>query len=227
MEIDYYAYFSKAYFAFNAYIKKNSDLSNDRERINEIRDHKQNIQVKFNSLLSDNREFLINIVELNNLLNSLEIKNKEEIVTFQKIRIKTLENDKIILDDTNYFIKLLKNYKIAFSEKTEKNKFTCNRNELDNYLKNYILDKNKIKEIVKKVEEFDEIDVSGIIKSLEENLHSKGSDIDDLVYKAFIEVIYLMRNALFHSEISPLNEETKKAYEKAYWLLREFVRKMS
>jgi len=38
IDIDYYVYFTKAYFAFNAYLKAQYPDNNDREKINNIKD---------------------------------------------------------------------------------------------------------------------------------------------------------------------------------------------
>jgi len=43
-----------------------------------------------------------------------------------------------------------------------------------------------------------------------------------LGYKGFIEIIYLLRNSLFHSEVEP-NSDVMKVYKFAYFILRKIL----
>ncbi|MDH2924282.1 hypothetical protein EV693_10184 [Nicoletella semolina] len=47
-------------------------------------------------------------------------------------------------------------------------------------------------------------------------------DNAELIYKATVEMLYNLRNALFHGEIVP-NKDTNKVYEAAYRLMRQLV----
>lgn len=42
------------------------------------------------------------------------------------------------------------------------------------------------------------------------------------IYKATLEIIYNLRNALFHGEIAP-DKDTNKVYEAAYRVMRQLV----
>ena len=48
------------------------------------------------------------------------------------------------------------------------------------------------------------------------------NQIIDRLYKGFIEIIYLLRNSLFHSEVEP-NSDVMKVYKFAYFILRKIL----
>ena len=52
IDIDYYAYFSKAYFAFNAYLKYKYPTETDHWRIQKVKDERALIQ-RFEELILD------------------------------------------------------------------------------------------------------------------------------------------------------------------------------
>lgn len=243
MEIDYLAYFSKSYFAFNCYVKdKYPKLTDDRMRINEVK-KSNNLTEKFRILLL-NDTFFYNLIDLRNALGSKEISNMGKEITFENVEIDTY-NEKEILNNkyrkVHYYVKILQNGKIIFKcGKSEH--ITCSYDELCDKLKKTLRNEYQEKKIFSAVkQEFDNCikNVSAIFNELEKNkvnLKDKklGSQAEQvfkdnniIVYKAFIEIIYLLRNALFHSEIDPTNNETKISYEKAYWLLRDFVKILS
>ena len=48
------------------------------------------------------------------------------------------------------------------------------------------------------------------------------NQIIDRLYKGFIEIIYLLRNSLFHSEVEP-NSDVMKVYKFAYFIFRKIL----
>ena len=243
MEIDYFAYFSKSYFAFNCYIKdKYPKSTDDRARINNVKES-NNLAEKFYVLLL-NDIFFYNLIHLRNALGSKEVSNMGKEITFENVEIDTYKEKEILKGkyyNVNYYVKTLLNGKILFKCGNSQ-QIICSYDELSDELKKALNNKyqeNKILSIVK--QEFDNYikNISSILNELEKNKAKlQGKKLDNqteqvfrdnntIVYKAFIEIIYLLRNALFHSEIDPANNETKISYEKAYWLLRDFVKILS
>lgn len=249
MEIDYYAYFAKTYFAFNCYLRdKYKDLNDDRARIDSLKREEKLAEDKFKYLLiGTNINFFNDLVSLKNNLAHQEIKNLNKIVEFGKVKLEIYNyKDNILMDKIykkdKYSIKITKDGKIVIN--INSNSFSCSHEELGDKIKKNSFSQSqqdKILSIIKK--EFNDYikDVSETIDSLKfkyPDLQSNSTkkfnsaieifnDNNFEIYKAFIEIIYLMRNALFHSEIRPSNDQTKIAYEKAYWLLREFVKTLS
>lgn len=237
MEVDYFAYFTKSYLAFNCYIKnKYSKLTDDRTRINKIKET-SNLAMKFYELLKKDI-FFFNLIELRNLLNSQEITNEGKAITFEIVAVDTYQEKEILngkYKKVFYYIKILQNGKIVFKCGQSEQK-TCSYDDLSNALNELSCNDYQKEHILFAIkQEFDNYikNVSIMLGELEkqypqlkENLNNQIEEVF-IVYKAFIEIIYLLRNALFHSEINPNNNETKMAYEKAYWLLRDFVKQLS
>lgn len=48
------------------------------------------------------------------------------------------------------------------------------------------------------------------------------NELSDKLYKGFVEIIYKLRNALFHSEVEP-NHDVMRVYKYAYFILRKVV----
>lgn len=237
MEIDYFAYFTKSYLAFNCYIKNTySQLADDRTRINKIKES-SNLAVKFCRLLKEDI-FFLNLIKLRNLLNLQEIANEGKIITFEKVVVDTYQEREILNGKHKkvfYYIKILQNGKVVFKcGKSEQQ--ICLYDELPNSLNESSYSEYQRQHILYAVkQEFDNYikNVSIILGELEKEYLQLKEDTNNrieevfIIYKAFIEIIYLLRNALFHSEINPNNNETKMAYEKAYWLFRDFVKQLS
>ena len=54
IDIDYYVYFTKAYFAFNAYLKAKYPDYNDREKIEQVKNNSI-LKTKFTNLLNEGK----------------------------------------------------------------------------------------------------------------------------------------------------------------------------
>lgn len=230
MEIDYYVYFSKTYFAFNHYLKNEFPKYNDdRARIDEVKNLKS-LSKKFKKLLQENIAFFPNLSHMHKILAMDAICNNGEVVNFNRVRInsffeKILTNDKY--NKISYFIKICNDGKIIVN--CGRIKLKCKHEDLERELEEKIKSrsqKDRIKSIVNAEFRSYVKDIGKIIVDFENNTSLSDEDFLDL-YRGFIEIIYMLRNALFHSEINPNNKETKEAYEKAYFLLRDFVKELS
>ena len=45
------------------------------------------------------------------------------------------------------------------------------------------------------------------------------------LFKGFVEIIYKLRNALFHSEVEP-NSDVMRVYKYAYFILRKLIKEI-
>ncbi|MFT4694110.1 MAG: hypothetical protein ACI8TE_001011 [Francisella sp.] len=54
---------------------------------------------------------------------------------------------------------------------------------------------------------------------------SDAKDMTEKLYKGFIEILYKLRNALFHSEVEP-NKDVMKVYKLTYFILRKIIHKI-
>lgn len=247
LEIDYFAYFAKAYFAFNYYLKTKMDNTlSDREKINTLKE-KNNVCVKFVDLAKNNI-FYNNLLGLRNALSSNEIQNEGNVINFDKVQISSYKEEEVCNDEYHtikYFIKALNNGKVTISCGNIKN-ITCKIDEVEEELQNQKkISKPQCKRIINIISDYQKnkiININDLIEQIEnykQNLENTKSDSKkveaanqinsnyEILFKAFIEIIYNLRNALFHSEIDITNQETRLAYEKAYWLLRDFVKKLT
>ncbi|MDA3065408.1 hypothetical protein OFN93_03840 [Campylobacter sp. CN_NE4] len=229
MEIDYFAYFAKAYFAFNCYLKdKFSNCKADRDKIDKMKNANSSI---FTRLLKEDL-FIQNLIELKNKLSNRFIINDNEPVCFEHVKIKSFQDNEICKNQKHYtktyYIKILSNGRVIV--RIDNNEIIdCPYNEFENKLNNSSLtdtQKNRVRSYITNEINSYVKDITPLITKLS-NKETLTDDEKKDIYRAFIEIIYSMRNALFHSEIDPENTETKQAYENAYWLLREFVKKLS
>lgn len=247
LEIDYFAYFAKAYFAFNYYLKhKINDANDDRLRIDKIKE-KSNLSVKFKDLIQRDI-FYNNFIDLRNALASNEIQNEGKPLTFDKVKMHPYREE-ILCDDTyyriKYFIKIQNSGKIVI-QCGDAEQIVCQFEEIEQQLQNNrninAFQSKRILSIIQERRNQYIININNVIDNIEkykikieetksdnerEKSRSELTDEYEKLYKAFIEIIYTLRNALFHSEIDINNTETKIAYEKAYWLLREFLTELS
>lgn len=229
MEIDYFTYFVKAYFALNAYIKAVFKGS-DRDKINQLKEYTK-MQRKFIEDLLEEELFRENLKIFKDALTRAEIKNDGVIISFQEVetqpfkpkKLETINKNKIIYD-----LEIVggKDKKIKFKCLNKKNMpigpIECSYKELANRLNksNFTGAQRGIIESAFKKE----------IDNYSKNLVQKIDDlnnIDDVgkndVYKGSIEIIYCLRNALFHSQVDAQKQDVQEVYKFAYFLLRAII----
>lgn len=236
IEIDYFTCFSKCYFALNAYIKAKFECS-DREKIDILKEDLA-IQNRFKELLN-NATFYSNLKEFKQRLYDTKVKNEGHIISFEKVKIQSFQNKDITnnnqpikRDGITYILKICsgKDEKISFEcinskEETIQEKTTCKYAELETELNRTKLSKSQ-RDFIKSC--FDEE-----ISQYTRNLMNIIDDIEptkttdyQLIYKGFIEILYQLRNALFHGEIDPKEENACKVYKLAYLLFKDFIYKL-
>lgn len=232
VEIDYFTYFTKCYFAFNAYIKAKFQ-GNDREKIDSLKEN-TTIQSRFKELL-DKDTFCSNLKDFKQKLYETQIKNENVIISFERVRIQSFKEKQILNNEqpikyhnTTYILKILpgKDERVSFQCKNKNGeeiaKEECKYSKLTECLNKTKLSKfqrDKINSC------FDE-EIKNYNKDLTNeinNIEQKKDTDYELIYKGFIEIIYQLRNALFHSEIDPKQENILKVYKLAYLLFKDFI----
>lgn len=234
IEIDYFTLFTKCYFALNSYIKVKFQ-GNDREKIDQLKEDIK-IQNRFNEFFKEDI-FIANLKEFKNSLYEAQIINDGLLISFERVKIQAFspkEIPEIIRNNIIYNLKIVggKNEKIKFtclSKKNNSNKQEekeCKYSELEQILNNTDLSKPQ-RQIIKN--SFDE-EISQYHQNLNkiiDNINTSSSDEEKKkIYKEFIEIIYLLRNALFHSQINPMQEDIHKVYKLAYILFKDFIYKL-
>lgn len=230
IEIDYFTYFTKTYLALNAFIKANFPKNTDREKIDELKND-QTIRDRFAEILKD----IFNTIEdFTNQIYQAEIfythNNKKQLIDIKKIKLQSFE-DKEYKSEYNKIT-----YKIKiFSGKEENVGFEC-FNKNGQIAK---IGKCKYSDLEAKLNEIKltPIQKGNIIGLFKEKIDDYNCNLNKIlseykennlinitkIYKSFIEIIYSLRNALFHSEINPNKEAIQKTYETAYILLKKFI----
>lgn len=239
IEIDYYAYFSKCYFALNAYIKVKFE-SNDREKIDQLKED-STIQNRFKELLN-NANFCSNLRDFKQKLYEAQIKNADNIISFGKVKIQSFQNKDIMENNQpikksgiTYILKICsgKDETISFECKNTKGesiqeKRKCKYSELATELNNTKLSKpqrDTIKSCFdKEIQQYNQ-DLTNTINKIELTKDTENTNYQ-LIYKGFVEILYQLRNALFHSEIDPKEENVCKVYKLAYLLFKDFICKL-
>ncbi len=232
IDIDYYVYFTKAYFAFNAYLKHKYPNNNDKEQIQEIQ---ANISIlrKFEELIGEGKHFKNDLIALRDGIHHASIINNGKTIDLANVRVGKHEVKEIFnakYKRVQHFIKAIDGEKFTFTVKnylsnpfkyedleqnledaditpTQKAKV---RGEITEFASQYIINLSEEMDKLNELEDFDNNEQGAIIKN---------------VYQGYMAILYKLRNALFHSEVEP-NEDVMKVYKFAYFTLRKIIHKI-
>lgn len=230
LDVDYLSYFTKSYFAFNAYLQSKFNSGKDRDKIDKI---KEDITSKnrFIELLSD-EIFKNKLIEFKNKLMQVEIKNDDVIVSFKRVKIQSFSPKGLEIfsyKKISYDLKIIggKTEKVRFvcidSNDVKKCDEECEYLKLDETLNNTDLSRvqrEKIKGVFSEEISSYHKDLTAIVDNF------SGDDDKELIYKGFIEIIYALRNALFHNHIEPTKNDVRYVYKLSYELLKNFINKL-
>ncbi len=246
IEIDYFTHFAKAWIAFNAWYKNHfPSINSDREAINKIKSENNRIKGRFNSLLTGNNEeseiFRSYLGQLHYFLLNNEINNNEQRIWFENFII---ELDRNCLEQRkeergiNYFVRIsLSRYEILHVLATVKN---SKKENLCNYSHNgYDLEHFKKSNDYQKLSNAQQRNIETLFKEAnpkkpisflttnERNSIKIGNykfiDNQELLFKGLIEILYSLRNVLFHGQIIP-DKNTNQVYEQAYKILKMLLK---
>jgi hypothetical protein len=232
IDIDYYVYFSKAYFAYNAYLKAKysglSDLDKNKKMKEDIA-----VRNKFRDLIKNTKHFKDNIISLRDIVGQSAITNNGEIINFDSVKIG--EHQVIVLfnesyNGVQYFIKALGSERFTFTVGTKQsNQFLFGNLETElTSSRISVPQQNKVRSIITQQVQSYTINLSVEIEKLKNfdslNL-TEVEELSDKLFKGFVEIIYKLRNALFHSEIEP-NNDVMRVYKFAYFILRKLIKEI-
>ena len=246
-DIDYFGMFVKAYIPFNAWLSVNyPKLDTDRAKINAIKKDsnpfRNRIIVLLDSESQEGNSFRNNIGELHTLLENHYIENNNKRITFSNIVVgknPLKEKDDTLNGQT---------YRVQYGDKSSETRTHCvlkrkNGDKLFS-LQQEFYDVSELKacpdfntlniqqrncllncyyavmpdSIINLLAGFNPKDKSqyyemGQIKFVRDT---------ENVAKGLIEVLYNLRNSLFHGELIP-NKDANKTYGAAYKILRELI----
>ncbi len=245
--VDYFGMFVKAYIPFNAWMNVSyPTLNTDREKINEIKKNSNTFRDGICSLLNASNQqgnaFRGLLGELHDLLESCYINNQDRRITFTDVVLG--KNNNNIATNSWRGIGFRVQYGNGSTHQTEsliKNKagnaiFHLSQNDYDiEGLKSNINFTNDVnanyqsllldcyKKVCPYIHEnlttgYDTDDPSSFIVCGSYKFINRPEDIA----KGLIEILYNLRNSLFHGELIP-NEAANKVYGAAYRILFELI----
>lgn len=245
-DLDYITQFIKAWIAVNAWYKNNfPSLNTDREAIDEIKNGSNRFKDKLESLLNgnDNDSKLMKsyISNLHYQLERHQIRNKDQLISFEDIIIETNPQNHITITRNTLTYEVARNpnnHKLIESKITIQNgdiklqtqqNNGYNLNELQNDTQYQALSINQKRNIEYCYEEINPNKPICLIShgETEEFQISNYKFINDIdkICKGTIEILYLLRNSLFHGQIIP-DKETNRVYEPAYHILHTLVEEL-
>lgn len=248
-EIHYYSYFITTWISFNSwynYAFVDKGFKNDREVINHLKNGSNQAKNHFLSLLKGTSQeavsFRENIGQLHFCLQNQNINNNEQRIWFENFIVE-LDRSNLLVNETirgiHYHVDIeIKNGSISKVNATVLNSADNNllvyqhaefnithlRQNQDfqhklsqsqrSYLESYMNTANpkKPKTLLTTNDPPDCITV-GQFKLIND---------ENTVYKAIIEMLYCLRNLLFHGELTP-SPGANKVYEAAYRILKQIV----
>lgn len=241
--VDYITQFVKAWIAFNAWYKNNyPDLKTDRKAIDEIKREPNRFKDRMETLIkgndNDSRVFKNEISNLHYQLERVIIRNNRERISFENIVIETNPKNQEQFTRNRITYEVIRdpgNQKLITSKVIDSNgneKLLIEQNngynleELKNDHLYQGLTSTQKGNLISCYKEINPKKPVSLIARTDEPYIDIGSYrfIDDIdkICKGVIEVLYMMRNSLFHGEIIP-NRETNKVYEPAYHILHKLV----
>ncbi len=229
IDIDYFVYFTKAYFAFNAYLKAKYPAYTDIDKIKKMKDDSIGLS-KFSQLIYRGKHFKDDLVSLRDALDATIITNNGEQISFNQVKIGEHTVTTLFsgtFSRISYDIRAIDGEKFTFnvngiqygSFKYEDLESTLEASSMTDAQKNKVRDT-----IILHVSNYS-INLSSDINSLSQLSTFSSMEQTELIkrlYRGFIEILYKLRNGLFHSEVEP-NLEVMKVYKFAYFILRKIL----
>lgn len=242
-DIDYFTYFIKAWISFNAWYKSSfTNINKDREAINKIKNESNTLRSKALGLISADNEqsdvFKAHLASLHKSLLDLEVCNDGKRLSFYCF-IDGVDRNNLIQNNTvskiDYYLKVeingakVVNIKATVKNSNKKTILNYSHTEYDEFHLSNFKDfqnlsksqKNQLLSLFKQANPLKEESVVAEPSSSDCIQIGSYSFINDRekIFKCLIEIIYGLRNALFHGEIVP-NKEHRKVYQHAYHILK-------
>lgn len=246
-DIDYITQFVKAWIPFNAwYMNMYPTLKRDRTIIEEIKSNPNLFRDRLIALLngSDNDSLIFkgHISKLHQLLESYYIPNANKRISFQSIPVER-NPDTSVTDNFRrwvYKVELIysgNSYNInsLVTDSSGTTQYTHNQSKFDlNALLTHAQTSSGLTEAQRNTlsvtyKKINPQKPTNLILNNSRNSISAGNiylinDVNKLA-KGIIEIIYRLRNILFHGELIP-NNDNKKVYEPAYNILKTLIQSL-
>jgi len=244
--VDYITQFVKAWIAFNAWYKNSySELvKTDREAIDEIRSRPNKFRDKLISLLgnqdNDSVAFRSRVAELHMALERKHLFNKGDRITFENI---VIENNPITQSNFSWMRMTYKvERRIAGRSPKEIQIFIVGNNGVNKFsytqpngfnIEDLLSHRDFIKlsqiqqsNLKACYEQINPLKPINLLSSDPSNCIQMGNlhfiKDSECLCKGIIEILYKLRNILFHGEIIP-DSEANKVYEPAYQILYTLI----
>ena len=244
-DIDYFGAFVKVYIPFNAWMNEHfKEEKTDRGMLERVKNDVNTFRQKIETLLlledSDGDEFRSLIAKLHSALERSTISNLGEKITFERVETGKNPNDTKI---QNYYGV---EYKVHYDSSPNNSKIEVTEKRSGRKLINMTLDKYPSEESIvvdpkiAALRQSQRDCLMGVYRMVNptkiESLLYKGKKkkegIQCGVYKmisdthklaaGIVEILYSLRNALFHGIIDP-NQDANKVYEAAYQIMHTLV----
>ena len=241
MAVDWLGQYVKAWIAFNAWYrnawsKNNFKLPKDREIIEEIKNDEGDVCSKIERCLLDSstgdKSFQSEVADLHSSLSQAGIKSNKKRISFEEIE--DYKHAKYIKETKNritYKIKICADQKeriviIKNSENKEIfNKTIKRRDEGHMPSKDWFEPLTSPQKETLKAFLNESTPIHNLITSSSDCIQIGGFSFinnPNIISRAIIEILYQLRNALFHGEITP-DSETQKVYKPAYLILESII----
>lgn len=245
IEVDWLGQYAKAWIAFNAWYRKSLGTGHDRHIIQKIKSDKKKICPTIESFFMDtgteSKAFQSNVAELQSLLALTGIESGGRKISFEAITdYKYTQNIKETVDEITYEIEM----DIENAQRNVKVKNSSNENIFNGTISQKVERLDVDEEWFKSVFENTQHSLSDSIQEtliafLKESspIHNilAGTKEDcikienfqfinnqNLIVRTLIEILYQLRNTLFHGEITP-TPQIQKVYEPAYLILKRII----
>lgn len=246
-EIDYLTQFVKAWIPFNAwYMNMYPTLKRDRVIIEEIKSNPNLFRDKIIALLNgaDNDSIIFKgqIAKLHQYLESIYIPNADKRITFQSITLETnpITSETLSFRKWIYKVELTRtgnatNINSLVTNAGSITQYTLNQSKFDienlntHVQQNSSLTENQRNCLLDTYRKIDPKKPTNLISSNRQGIEAGNiiliKDVEKLV-KGLIEVIYKLRNILFHGELIP-TKDNKKVYEPAFYILKTLIQSLN
>lgn len=238
-DIDYFTQFIKSYLAFNAWMRtRYAELNQDRKIIDSVKHVNNEFKKRIVELLTEDdaegEAFRSYVSSLHYHLERIEVKNNGTKISFLDVYIeenpeKEKDSKKNTLD---YKVKILTsgNVQIRIDDSRGNQKYYYEQTKYN--LQNLLAESNYQRLTLNQKTElrilYSECNPKKTKKIISNNTNGILigqfyfiNEVED-ISKALIEIIYSLRNTLFHGEVLP-DKDTNKVYEQAYHILKILI----
>jgi hypothetical protein len=237
-DIDYFTMFVKAWIPFNAWMRNAFDFKSDREIINHMKSSSNRFKDRIKNLIESNSadgETLKSYIQ--NLHLQLQITplnlDGQNRISFEKIVVEKNTNlcNTFDFDGITYNVGFVASNSLvstAIEKRTSRSLFrlTQSKYNIDDLRSQVTFLSLTAKRQGSLIQCYEEVNPYKPLNLLTSNLRDSiqcGSlhfvNDSDVITKGIIEILYLLRNGLFHGEIVP-DKQTSKIYEQAYHILK-------